>query len=327
MTDGQLNNPHDRFAFFAFHDLNVSRSFIETRLPDTVVRCLDLTTLRVAPGSFVDDMLQSSQSDLLFEVDLRESVITQLAVKGSKSKNSKTVLVYILFEHKSYEEPLLAFQLLKYMVRIWEKLLRENKPLSPIVPIVLYHGESDWRTHRSMTDILSPPAELAGFVPAFEIPLVDLSQIADGGLGIGDPFLQVALLLLKYVRTTSIRERILGLLDTVLHQEEPRLKAVLIYLFSAATKVDRTEMSEVIQNYLHDLGTPLPGSIAELWVNQGIEQGIEQGVVIGQVQLLQRLVGIPISSRDELATCSIDDLSTMLESLQGKLEHQGESQS
>ena len=163
------------------------------------------------------------------------------------------------------------------------------------------------------------------------IAIVDLSQIADGGLGIGDPFLQVALLLLKYVKTTSIRERLLGLLEMVLHQKEPQMQAVLVYLFSAATKVDRTEMREAIQNYLHDLGTPLPGSIAELWVNEGIEkgkeQGIEHGVAIGQVQLLQRLVGIPISSRDELATCSIDDLSTMLESLQGKLEHQGESQS
>ena len=113
------------------------------------------------------------------------------------------------------------------------------------------------------------------------------------------------------------------------------MQAVLVYLFSAATKVDRTEMSEVIQNYLHDLGTPLPGSIAELWVNQGIEkgiekgkeQGIEKGVAIGQVQLLQRLVGIPIASRDELATCSIDELSTMLESLQGKLDHQSGNQS
>ncbi|MEQ1828511.1 MAG: hypothetical protein ABL921_21290 [Pirellula sp.] len=151
----------------------------------------------------------------------------------------------------------------------------------------------------------------------------DLNQIADDGLGVGDPFLQVALKLLKYVNTTSIRERLLGLLQSVLDQDEPRLRAVLVYLFSAATKVDRTEMSKVIQNYLHDVGTPLPGSIAELWVNQGIEkgkeQGIEKGMVIGQVQLLQRLLGVSITSREELSIRSAEDLSFLVESLQGEI--------
>ena len=45
--------------------------------------------------------------------------------------------VYILFEHKSYADRLTSFQLLRYLVRIWERMLRQGEPLAPVIPLVL----------------------------------------------------------------------------------------------------------------------------------------------------------------------------------------------
>jgi len=53
--------------------------------------------------------------------------------------------LYILLEHKSYPDPQTPFQLLRYLVRIWERDSREGEDLRPIVPVVVYHGQERWR--------------------------------------------------------------------------------------------------------------------------------------------------------------------------------------
>jgi hypothetical protein len=42
-----------------------------------------------------------------------------------------------------------AFQVLRYLVRIWEQALEQKvKKLPPIFPLVLYHGRARWRAAR-----------------------------------------------------------------------------------------------------------------------------------------------------------------------------------
>jgi len=57
----------------------------------------------------------------------------------------------VLFEHKSGPEGLTAFQLLRYMVRIWEDFVKGHpgaKLLPAIVPVVVHHGEGGWTAAR-----------------------------------------------------------------------------------------------------------------------------------------------------------------------------------
>ncbi|MEX1026898.1 MAG: Rpn family recombination-promoting nuclease/putative transposase [Candidatus Paceibacterota bacterium] len=48
-----------------------SRALLAEHLPAKVLRCLDLESLRLVDGSFVDEELRRSQSDLLFECELK----------------------------------------------------------------------------------------------------------------------------------------------------------------------------------------------------------------------------------------------------------------
>ena len=68
--------------------------------------------------------------------------------------------MYFLFEHKSQSDPLTVLQLLSYIVRIWEKRLRDGVPLCPIVPLVVYHGESGWTAARSISELVPSPKGL-----------------------------------------------------------------------------------------------------------------------------------------------------------------------
>jgi predicted transposase/invertase (TIGR01784 family) len=86
--------------------------------------------------SFIDKKLRESFSDLLFSVDI----------------NSRQGYIYFLFEHKSYPVTDIAFQLLKYMTEIWNTKVNKEKAeeLPIIIPLVIYHGKTAWRTGRTL---------------------------------------------------------------------------------------------------------------------------------------------------------------------------------
>ena len=87
-------------------------------------------------------------ADLIFSVELKEQDLSQESqrnqIENSKNHKDKAhdvsrIRFIFLFEHKSYRDPNIAFQLLKYQFYIYEK--REK---IPIIPIVFYHGEKEW---------------------------------------------------------------------------------------------------------------------------------------------------------------------------------------
>lgn len=68
------------------------------------MKIINVNTLEPQKDSYINKDLEESFSDLLFKVDI----------------NEKEGYLYFLFEHKSYEDKGIAFQLLKYMVEIWK---------------------------------------------------------------------------------------------------------------------------------------------------------------------------------------------------------------
>ena len=129
MDEKRLPTPHNNLFHYSFSQLPTVRSLIETRFAPDVIKELDLDTLSLEKDSFIDPQLRESYSDLLYSVQLKNQ---QMAVVQA--------LVYFLFEHKSEAEPLTAFQMLRYIVRIWEQRLRNDLPLCPIIPLVVYQG-------------------------------------------------------------------------------------------------------------------------------------------------------------------------------------------
>ncbi|WP_232619072.1 Rpn family recombination-promoting nuclease/putative transposase, partial [Acetomicrobium sp. S15 = DSM 107314] len=48
--------------------------------------------------------------------------------------------VYFIFEHKYYPDEVVLIQMLGYMYATCDERKKENKPLTPIIPVVVYHG-------------------------------------------------------------------------------------------------------------------------------------------------------------------------------------------
>lgn len=231
-------NPHDAFFKVSLSQPETALAFLRHYLPAPLADLLDLSWIDVAKDSFVDADLSEHFSDLLYLV--RRSAGGQ-------------AFVYVLVEHKSHPDPFVALQLLRYMVRIWEKARREGQPLWPILPVVVYHGGGEWSAPQRFQESLDVPDALAAFVPQFDYWLCDLSHFQDGDLR-GPPALRVALWALKSIFREDLRER-LPALHQLLQEltSEGRgtdsLRPVLGYLVAAAdrSKVQKEDLVRLVR--------------------------------------------------------------------------------
>ena len=127
----ELNNPHDAFIKWYFEHPEARVDFVRGYLPDEIADSVDISKLELDKTTYVDQSLQKSFSDIVIKTFL---------------KNGNEALIYFLIDHKSYPDKWSPFQLLRYMVRIWEKYLYGQKhDLQPkylpfIFPVMLYHG-------------------------------------------------------------------------------------------------------------------------------------------------------------------------------------------
>lgn len=160
-----LSNPHDKFFKETFTRIEVARDFFATYLPQSVVNTLNLDTLALKSGSFIDADLQEQFADLLYQVNWRTDDEAEEAIAH----------IYLLLEHKSYPDPQTLFQLLRYLVRIWERDVQKGNTLRPIIPIVVYHGREKWRVATEFGELFTGPASLQPYWPQFRYELQDLS--------------------------------------------------------------------------------------------------------------------------------------------------------
>ena len=103
------SHPHDALFRAAFTAPDQAAELLCAFLPQALVDAIDWQALEHVPASFVDGELRDHHADLLFRT----------------VADGRRVLVYLLLEHKSADDRWTALQLLRYVVRIWERCRRE----------------------------------------------------------------------------------------------------------------------------------------------------------------------------------------------------------
>jgi hypothetical protein len=99
-----VSSPHDALFKHVFSQPEHAASELRAVLPAGLSARLDWSSLELEPSSFVDEHLRGRQADLLFRVGCA----------------GRSAFLYILFEHQSTTDALMAFRLLRYMTRIWD---------------------------------------------------------------------------------------------------------------------------------------------------------------------------------------------------------------
>ena len=167
------DNVHDKLFRTTFRHVEHAAGELRRMLPPRMVERVDWSSLAHCPGSFVDDALKERHTDLLFSVTL----------------SGHSAFLYVVCEHQSSVEELMAFRLLRYMVRIWDEYLTkypQAKRLPVIVPLVVHHSDKGWTAATAFEQLLDLDAEalamLAEHVPRFRFLLDDISFESDEAL-------------------------------------------------------------------------------------------------------------------------------------------------
>ena len=168
--DGLVAGPHDSIVKAFFANTEDAASALASALPKVIAERIDWSSLRHANLNLVDRKLRAYYSDIVFTARIQD----------------RKVILYVLVEHQSTNDPLMPFRMLRYCVLLWDAFLKDNpdsKQLPALIPVVLHHGQQSWTSPSELSEIIDLPDDvqrLAGnHIPNFRFFLDDLSAVDD----------------------------------------------------------------------------------------------------------------------------------------------------
>jgi predicted transposase/invertase (TIGR01784 family) len=269
------SSQHDRFFRALMERPGVAGAFLRERLPSEIADQLVGDPVLVE-GSFVDEEMRASQCDRLYRVKLR---------------GGGEAFVYCLIEHKSTPDGKVALQLLRYMVRIWEREER-NELLPAIYPLVVYHGRPKWRVPLRFSAMLAAPEEAKRHLLDFPFGLLDLGQVGDQELS-RERELRAGLTVLKYsMRVTSenLEEVILRVLSQVRGASDELFGLVVRYMITAyePASLGWRQVESAMRRSMSDREQEMLSRAARELVAEGEARGVAigeaRGVAIGEAR-------------------------------------------
>ncbi|GGP17073.1 Rpn family recombination-promoting nuclease/putative transposase [Oceanobacillus neutriphilus] len=288
----QIQNPHDKIFKETFSNVDVVKEFITHFLPPSVRNTIDVASIQPQKDSFISHDLQEYFSDLLFQTKIHH----------------KPAYVYFLFEHKSYHDYYTALQLLRYMVEIWEtkRDTKEEKRLPIIMPIVLYHGNTDWYVGASFSNLLEGyrdfPQELQKFVPDYEFFIYDVSDYEDENTQL-NVFLRIILMVFRDIRNSDIQvilNTIYRSIDYLRQLQDQKtatryLETLFYYIFRVHHHLTKKQYYDIIKHIENSYqeGSELAMTLAEIFRNEGKEEGKIEGIANTTIRLITKFVAPP----------------------------------
>ncbi|AYL66878.1 MULTISPECIES: Rpn family recombination-promoting nuclease/putative transposase [Citrobacter freundii complex] len=274
MDESTTATPHDAVFKKIMSYPEMARDFLDIHLPPALREICDLQTLKLEPGSFIEQDLRAFYSDVLWSLKTREG-------QG---------YIYCVIEHQSTAVQHMAFRLMRYAIAAMQHHLDAgNKTLPLVVPMLFYHGQqSPYPWSLNWLDEFDCP-QLARQLYSEAFPLVDITVIPDDEIA---QHRRVALLELmqKHIRDRDLMglvDRLVSLLVTSTANDS-QLQTLLNYLL-------RYGNVSHVSAFIHEVAERSPHhkeklmTIAERLrqeghhhgLQEGIQQGLEQGVQKG----------------------------------------------
>jgi len=264
-------DPHDRLFKRVMSDEANVRKFIKEFLPKDISSQIDLKEIKLIPTEKIKGY-NKYYMDIAVECHISNT-------KGQ---------LYFVFEHKSYPDPGVLLQILSYMTVTWDEQRKKNVPLTPIIPVVIYHGSSSWNvTTHFQGQFQNIGESIKPYIPEFNYVLVDLTQIPNDEIeqkAKNTPFLMANLLLRKLVALHEM-EGIMRIAVIISLSEEERI-IMILYLFYTLD-VDQDTMQRIVKELG---GEELMPSLAEKLIKQGEKRGEEKGKIEGKQELLRKFL-------------------------------------
>ena len=295
MTLSVIHQPHDKFLKLSLEEPQVADEFFREHLPASVVRVMDLTTLKLEKESFIDENFKGTEADVIYSVRVNEA----------------KAYLFLLCEHQSQPDPWIAFRLWVYRIRLMELHIKQHagQSLPLVYPLIIYTGQSPWNAPFSIFELFGHQRALAEewFFKPFQ--LLDIHQLSDEDIR-RRQWCGVVEFSLKYKKARDFKQFLITLLPWIQEIEQQGLpgfllsKTVLKYVLDGVEGQDFDFFKESVREYLSpqlgDQVMTLAQELIQRGQDQGMRQGIDQGIHQGQTaviirQLKRRFHRIPAS--------------------------------
>ena len=296
----KIQNPHDRFFKELFSVRENALDFINGAFPLEIWDSIIPESLTLDSGSYTNEKLDEYFSDIVYTCSI---------------KGGSDIKISLLFEHKSYSVKFIHFQLLRYMLNIWESNIKQDNNPQLVIPMVIYQGKSGWKK-REISDYfnIADNKWFFRFIPNFDYLLTDLSCYTDSQIKDGTfkrAAIEIGLLMEKNIFN---EEKLVTHLKDILnigklyYKEEEGLKfleSVLRYLFSSTEITADTALNCI--EITDDRSREALMTTADKLMEKGIEKGIEETAQ----RMLEK--GYSVEDIAEITTLSTENIEKLRE--------------
>lgn len=165
----QIASYHDACFKSFFGREEFVRDFIQYYIPEEIKCHLDLSSIEIDMEGYTSEELKEFYSDVVATLSFLDS--------------DQTLDMYFLFEHKSSPDRYARLQILNYQVQKWMRMFKNQhlgRRLPIIVPVVIYHGKSNWKYSVDFEEYFRLPGEaFRDFIPKYRHILHDIHSMGD----------------------------------------------------------------------------------------------------------------------------------------------------
>ncbi|MEM1244417.1 MAG: Rpn family recombination-promoting nuclease/putative transposase, partial [Pseudomonadota bacterium] len=257
-----IHHPHDSLFRHAMAHLPVAKDFFSQYLPTEVVKSIDLKSLTFCKDSFVDKHLKKSQVDVLY--------------KAKFLQNDRSAYLYILVEHQSTEDYLIAFRLLEYQTKIIRQHLdqKKSKYLPLIYPFVFYTGTASIGSTVDLFELFDQYKNFAKQWLFGPYRIIDVKNVQDKDL-IKHPWSGPLGFIYKHRALGDIItsfETLSEMLEKLPNNSDDYIEAMLSYILSQVEFEDKKEMQKEIENKFDGLLPFKKGTIGDYLFNRAVDK-------------------------------------------------------
>ena len=231
-----------------------------------LLREVDLDQLDRLPADYVGDSGQQRRGDTVWRVSYRGG----------------SLYLLILLEFQSKSDSLMALRNLEYTTLLYRELERRAElgtpgAWPPVLPVVLYNGETRWTAELEMRKLIAPvPDLLAPCQPSQRSLLLDERRVAVDDLPLGN--MVRALVGFEQSRSPEELVRVATALNDWLRvQPEPGLAGVFVdWMQQIAARMARADEVAPLGRTLEEAAMSLVERVAQ-WPEQWRREGVAQG--------------------------------------------------
>lgn len=261
-----MGQPHDAFLKRMFSFQIFAAQFIQYFFSD-LSKSIEISEIQMSTEEWVNEFLKKKSADIILKSSLKDS-------SGS---------IYFLIEAQANMRPDIGIKINRYvngMHRAHFEAHKEKSFNNQILPIVINHSAQVWNPPTSVKRLHPLCSSLSH--RSFEY--IDLKQLNEDRLQ-AYPHLCAVLGVMRDVASFETQ----GLSNTTwaalqvleLTEQDDIMTSIICYLEEVIPLEQHSQLHHLLQAYLKK-GDSLMKSIADMYIEEGIQRGEQRGVQLGE---------------------------------------------